>query len=73
MMLHPEVQAQTQAEIDAVISAHRLPDFSDEEKLPFVHCVIAETMRWQPSTPLALPHQSILEDVYKGYYIPAGK
>ncbi|KAE9402144.1 cytochrome P450 [Gymnopus androsaceus JB14] len=72
MMLHPEVQAQAQAEIDAVISAHRLPDFSDEEKLPFVHCVIAETMRWQPSTPLALPHQSILEDVYKGYYIPAG-
>lgn len=53
MALHPEVQQRAQAEIDAVVGGHRLPEFSDREFLPYVNAIVKETMRWQNVTPLS--------------------
>ncbi|KAJ8457352.1 hypothetical protein ONZ51_g11586 [Trametes cubensis] len=36
MALFPEAQKKAQAELDAVVGSHRLPDFSDEPALPYV-------------------------------------
>lgn len=33
---HPEMQKQVQAELDSVIGRARLPEFEDEEQLPYV-------------------------------------
>ncbi|GBE84714.1 O-methylsterigmatocystin oxidoreductase [Sparassis crispa] len=41
-----EVQRKAQAEIDQVIGPDRLPDFSDRDALPFVECILQETMRY---------------------------
>ncbi|KAK7031231.1 hypothetical protein VNI00_013647 [Paramarasmius palmivorus] len=72
MVLHPEVQARAQAEIDAVVGPARFPDFSDRDRLPYVEALFAETMRIHPVAPLSVPHSCITDDVYNGYYIPAG-
>ncbi|KAK7032333.1 hypothetical protein VNI00_013292 [Paramarasmius palmivorus] len=72
MVSHPEVQARAQAEIDSVVGSERLPDFSDRDKLPYVEAILAETLRWHPTVPLSVPHRCITDDVYNGYYIPAG-
>lgn len=45
MTLNPEVQAKAQAEIDRVLENGRLPEFSDEESLPYVLAVMKELMR----------------------------
>lgn len=45
MLLHPGVQKKAQAEIDTIIGSSRLPDFSDRPSLPYVECVMYETMR----------------------------
>ena len=45
MALFPDVQQKAQAEIDAVTRGERLPDFADREKLPYVECIMKETMR----------------------------
>lgn len=45
MALNPECQARAQEEIDAVIGPERLPDFNDRESLPYVSCVVQETLR----------------------------
>lgn len=45
MLLHPEVQKKAQEQIDQVVGPDRLPDFSDRESLPYIDCIVQETLR----------------------------
>ncbi|KAG6836285.1 hypothetical protein H0H93_009476 [Arthromyces matolae] len=46
MMLYPECQKQAQHEIDFIIGSGRLPEFSDRKTLPYVECILQETLRY---------------------------
>ncbi|KAF5309415.1 hypothetical protein D9619_012388 [Psilocybe cf. subviscida] len=72
MAMYPETQRKAQAELDAVIGSHRLPEFSDRSSLPYVNALVKETMRWQLVAPLAITHMATGDDVYAGYFIPKG-
>lgn len=72
MVLHPEIQARARAEVDSVVGRSRLPDFEDRPKMPYLEAVMSECLRWNPVTPLAVPHCTVRDDVYDGHYIPAG-
>ncbi|KAK1230832.1 hypothetical protein PQX77_006072 [Marasmius sp. AFHP31] len=73
MVHNPDVQARAQAEIDSLVaSSGRLPDFGDQDKLPYLDAIIAETLRLQPVTPYAIPHAVEEDDVYEGYWISKG-
>lgn len=72
MALYPDVQKKAQAELDRVVGQGRLPDFSDRDTLPYVTALIKETIRWHIVTPTALPHATVQDDVYNGYFIPKG-
>ena len=72
MILFPEVQKKAQAELMAVIGAHRLPEFDDEASLPYVCALIKELLRWRSVVPLSVPHRSVEDDEYRGYFIPKG-
>ena len=52
MALYPEVQKKAQAEIDAVVGAHRLPDFEDRPSLTYINAIVKESMRWHLAFPL---------------------
>jgi len=52
MVLHPEVQAKAQADIDRFIGKDRLPDFDDRSALPYLDAVLREILRWHPVAPL---------------------
>ncbi|OCH91450.1 cytochrome P450 [Obba rivulosa] len=71
MVLYPDVQRKAQLELEAVVGSTRLPDFSDKEDLPYINALCMECLRWQPASPLALPHKSMADDEYNGYFIPA--
>ncbi|PBK93541.1 cytochrome P450, partial [Armillaria gallica] len=72
-ILYPEIQAKAQAEVDAVIGhGTRLPNFDDHPQLPYIDAIVLEVLRWNPVVPLGVAHRSMKEDVYGGYYIPAG-
>jgi hypothetical protein len=45
MILHPEIQARAQAEIDKVVKG-RLPGFQDEKDLPYTSAIVLECVRW---------------------------
>ena len=53
MVLHPEVQAKAQRDIDRVVGSDRLPDFSDFPHLPYVEAILRECLRWNPVVPLS--------------------
>ncbi|KAJ7288668.1 cytochrome P450 [Mycena rebaudengoi] len=67
---YPQVQAKAQAEIDAVVGRNRLPTFEDRDALPYLSAICAELYRWLPIVPLGVPHRSMADDVYEGYFIP---
>ncbi|PBL03448.1 cytochrome P450 [Armillaria gallica] len=71
-LLYPEVQAKAQAELDAVVGPTRLPNFDDRPQLPYIEAILSEALRWNPVLPMGIAHRSMQEDVYRGYYIPAG-
>ena len=52
MALYPEAQRKAQAEIDAVVGPHRLPDFDDRLSLPYINAIVKESMRWHVIFPL---------------------
>ena len=41
-----------QAELDAVVKPGHLPDFEDEESLPFITAIVKETLRWRVILPI---------------------
>ncbi|TEB29676.1 cytochrome P450 [Coprinellus micaceus] len=56
---NPQVQKKAQAELDAVIGTDRLP-------------LMKELTRWFSPAPLAVPHSTMEDDEYDGYFIPKG-
>lgn len=72
MLLFPQVQERAQQEIERVVGADRLPTFEDLQAIPYIKAMLFETLRWQPTIPLGLPHRSMEDDEYNGYFIPRG-
>ncbi|KAF8622987.1 hypothetical protein AX15_006585 [Amanita polypyramis BW_CC] len=72
MILFPEVQKKIQEELDRTVGQDRLPGFEDLGALPYLVATIKEAARWNPPTPLAIPHSIIEDDEYNGYRIPKG-
>ncbi|KAH7929991.1 cytochrome P450 [Leucogyrophana mollusca] len=72
MVLYPEVQQRAQMLIDSVVGSDRLPNFDDRSSMPYVDAILRETLRWNPTFPLGLPHALMEDDVYDGYLIPKG-
>ncbi|KAH9976990.1 family 64 cytochrome P450, partial [Russula vinacea] len=72
MVLYPEVQRRAQEEIDSVLAHGYLPDFGDADTLPYLKATLYELLRWACPTPLGAPHRSTKDNIYNGYFIPAG-
>ena len=72
MAMYPDVQKKAQAELDAVVGPHRLPEFDDLKSLVYVNAVIRETLRWHTVVPLSVAHAVIADDELHGYFIPSG-
>ncbi|KAH6899225.1 cytochrome P450 [Coprinopsis sp. MPI-PUGE-AT-0042] len=69
---HPEAQRRAQEEIDSVMGPGQLLDFDDLARLPYLQALLKEVVRMWPVTPLAIPHATSEDDVYKGFFIPGG-
>ncbi|KAI9448698.1 cytochrome P450 [Lactarius psammicola] len=72
VLLNPDVQTRAQHELDAVTGRERLPTFEDRPRLPFVAAMCKEVLRWRPTVPLSIPHATIKDDIYDGFFIPKG-
>ncbi|KAK4074870.1 uncharacterized protein Triagg1_5019 [Trichoderma aggressivum f. europaeum] len=74
MTLFPEVQQRAQEEIDELIgtSPTRIPQFEDQERLPYTSAIVKEALRWFSIVPVTTPHAASDEVIYDGYRIPKG-
>lgn len=72
LLCHPEAMKKLRGEIDNSIGHSRLLDESDLPKLPYLHCIVNETLRLYPPAPLLLPHCPSEDFTVGGYDIPKG-
>ena len=72
MALGPHVVRKAQGELDRVLGGGCLPDFSDQEELPYISAIVKELFRWGCPVPIGVPKRMRKNDTYKGYFIPAG-
>lgn len=73
LVTHPHVLVAAHQELDEVVGSARSPDFEDEGRLPYIRALVKEVLRWRPVAVLGgTPHASTEDDVFEGYYIPAG-
>ncbi|XP_050375997.1 cytochrome P450 78A5 [Argentina anserina] len=74
MVLHPEIQAKAQSEIDKVVgSPTRSVSDSDLPNLPYLRAIVKETLRMHPPGPLLSWARLAIHDTHIGHhFIPAG-
>lgn len=72
LLNNPHVLKKAQSEIDRQVGKDRLVDESDIVDLPYLRCIINETLRLYPAGPLLVPHESSEDCVIGGYNIPRG-
>ena len=72
MAAAPNIQSRAREELDSVVGPHRLPAMEDIPSLTYTQAVTLEVMRLYPVLPFSVPHASIEDDEYGGYFIPGG-
>ncbi|KAL6182999.1 hypothetical protein ACLB2K_044410 [Fragaria x ananassa] len=74
MVLHPEIQAKAQSEIDTAIgSPTRSVTDSDLPNLPYLRAIVKETLRMHPPGPLLSWARLAIHDTHIGHhFVPAG-
>ncbi|XP_022885366.1 cytochrome P450 78A5-like [Olea europaea var. sylvestris] len=73
MVLHPDIQAKAQFELDTIVGTNRTVTDSDLPKLPYLLAIVKETLRVHPPGPLLSWARLALHDTYVGHhFIPAG-
>ncbi|XP_074582490.1 cytochrome P450 81Q32-like [Curcuma longa] len=78
LLNHPDAMKKTRDEIDAYLEGtgekgkKRLLEESDLPNLPYLNCVVSETLRMYPAGPLLLPHESSGECFVAGFRVPPG-
>ena len=72
MVLNPDVMKKAQDELDRVVGKEHLPDYSDKDSLPYIDALVKELLRWNPPLPVSVPKRTTRDDIYRGYFIPAG-
>ncbi|EAU81862.2 DOPA-dioxygenase [Coprinopsis cinerea okayama7 len=73
LAMHPDVQRKIKEEIDSIVdTTKQLPSFGDLKEMHYLQAVTKEVNRWYNVLPLAVPHLSMEDQEYKGYFFPKG-
>ncbi|KAL5847297.1 hypothetical protein ACOSQ3_010821 [Xanthoceras sorbifolium] len=71
LLNNPDILKKAQVEIDNEIGFDHLIDEFDLAKLPYLRCIINETLRLYPIAPLLVPHESSEDCTIGGFHVPS--
>ena len=65
MALNPHVVRKAQEELDRIVGSERLPELSDQDKVPYVSALIKELLRRGCPFPFGILKRAMDDDVYE--------
>uniref|UniRef100_A0A8D2ISQ9 Cytochrome P450 2J2 n=1 Tax=Varanus komodoensis TaxID=61221 RepID=A0A8D2ISQ9_VARKO len=72
MVLHPDIQARVQAEIDSVIGQSRQPAAEDRDRMPYTNAVIHEVQRISNILAINVHRMTTKDTTLAGFHLPKG-
>ncbi|CAD6233384.1 unnamed protein product [Miscanthus lutarioriparius] len=72
LLLHPEAMKKVRAEIDTHVRTARLVEESDIASLPYLQCVVKETLRLRPVGPIIPAHEAMEDCTVGGFHVRWG-
>lgn len=69
---HPDTTAKARDEINLNVGKHRIMSEFDLPNLPFLRCIINETLRLHPPAPIIPAHESSKDCIVGGFHVPCG-
>ncbi|CAN0841981.1 Cytochrome P450 71AU50 [Linum grandiflorum] len=73
MLNNPQILKRAQQELDEVVGQDNIVEESHIHKLPYLNCIMKETLRLHPAAPLLIPHCNPTRDcIVGGYTVPKG-
>ncbi|PAN21575.1 hypothetical protein PAHAL_3G477600 [Panicum hallii] len=72
LLMHPEAMQKVRAELDANVGRSRLVEESDITNLPYLQCVVKETLRLCPVGPIIPAHEAMEDCTVGGYHVRCG-
>ncbi|CAL4905585.1 unnamed protein product [Urochloa decumbens] len=72
LLTHPEAMSKVRAELDGNVSTKRLVEESDITNLPYLQCVVKETLRLCPVGPVIPAHEAMEDCTIGGYQVWRG-
>ncbi|XP_078440329.1 cytochrome P450 84A1-like [Wolffia australiana] len=71
LLRNPSEMQKAQAELTKVVGIDRKVNEEDIDKLPYLKCIIKETLRLHPPIPVAM-HEAMEDVEVAGFWVPAG-
>ncbi|EEE53501.1 hypothetical protein OsJ_36666 [Oryza sativa Japonica Group] len=72
LVTHPETMKKARAEIDANVGTARLVEEADMANLPYIQCVIKETLRLRTAGPVIPAHEAMEDTTVGGFRVARG-
>jgi cytochrome P450 len=72
LLTHPEAMRKARADIDAIVGTGRLVEESDISNLPYLQCVVKETLRLRPVGPVIPAHEAMEDCTVGGFRVRRG-
>ncbi|PUZ67639.1 hypothetical protein GQ55_3G452000 [Panicum hallii var. hallii] len=72
LLTHPEAMQKARAEVDANVGTARMVEDSDITNLPYLQCVVKETLRLFPVAPIIPAHEAMEDCTVDGFDVRRG-
>uniref|UniRef100_A0ACD6AN94 Uncharacterized protein n=1 Tax=Avena sativa TaxID=4498 RepID=A0ACD6AN94_AVESA len=72
LLTHPELLRRTREEIDAIVGTGRLVEEADIASLPYLQCVVKESLRFCPVGPIIPAHEAMEDCTVGGFRVRRG-
>ncbi|PWA96070.1 geraniol 10-hydroxylase [Artemisia annua] len=72
VLRNPHTMAKAKEELKDVTGKGKLVDEADISRLPYLQCIVKETLRLHPPVPLLIPRKTETKVTLDGYIVPKG-